>query len=98
VCGDGVVLWAVWIAEHAHVGQLRQRIVDRPAEAERPVLDERHRTCRDDGLAHRGEHVAVPSDDGHHTRGEPVDVPPEQPSGALITGTGVRNMRLHIYT
>jgi hypothetical protein len=39
--------------EHGHVCQFRQELVDWIVEAQRAVLDERHRAGRDDRLRHR---------------------------------------------
>jgi hypothetical protein len=41
------------IGEHGHVRQFREELVDRIVEAERAVLDERHRAGGDDRLRHR---------------------------------------------
>ena len=50
---DGLFERPVRIGEHGHVRQFREELVDRVVEAERAVLDERHRAGGDDRLGHR---------------------------------------------
>ena len=50
---NGVLQRPVRIDEHGHLRKLREEVVDWVIETESAVLDERHRTRRDDRLRHR---------------------------------------------
>ncbi len=53
-CRDRAFQRPAGIAEHPHVRQLRQEVVNRIIQAESAILDKRHRTRGDDRLRHRG--------------------------------------------